>query len=232
MIARPDPQKMLARFDDAAIAAMNNMIEAREYREAIVNDIAILGPGIIRALDSHNIKIRSVGAKSRIGEMSEVIKRFGITIHPGVQGLYVPFDKALYIVEPAIGVANHECGHALDHILAPNAIPEGFDPLTASLQECAKIKPFMTQTDSEFTTRFVGNKYAVSAYGATSRQEAFAEAVRAFTNCNDTGNLFDELSAAKYRTMNRSSYAFMLELFIRYYGRSFEKWRHADTLAA
>ncbi len=228
MIARPDAQKMLSRFDDAAIASMHNMIEAAEYRATIVDEIAILGPGIIRALDSAGIKIRSVGARSRIHEMSEIIKRFGITIQPGVQGLYVPFDKALYIVEPMTGVTVHELGHAFDHILSPDSIPADFDPLTASLADCAKIKPFRTQNDKEFLERFVGNRHAVSSYGATSIQEMWAESVRAFTNCNDTGNLFDELSAAKYRVLNRGSYAFMLEIFIRYNGRSFEKWRHED----
>jgi hypothetical protein len=232
MIARPDAQKMLSRFDDAALTAMNNMIEATEYRQTITDELAILGPGIIRALDGAGIKIRSVGAKSRIDAMSQVIKRFGITLQPGVQGLYVPFDKALYIVEPMAGVSVHEAGHALDHILSPNSIPTDFDPLTASLAECAKIKPFRTQTDQDFITRFVGNRHAVSAYGATSTQEMWAESVRAFTNCNDTGNLFDELSAAKYRVLNRGSYAFMLEIFIRYNGRSFEKWRHEDMTFA
>lgn len=232
MLARPNALRMLERFDDTSLAALREMIEASEFRTTIEHEAALLGPGVIRKLHGFGIKIRSVGAKDRITELSAVIKRFGIAPPPGCQGLYVPFDKALYIIVPMAGVTAHELGHALDHALCLVQIPDGFDPLTASLSECERVRPFRTQQDASFAKRVVGNRQAISAYAATNLQEAWAEQVRALTNCNDTGNLFDELSAAKYRAINRESYAFTLGIFLELNGRAFERWRHADVIAA
>ena len=229
-ILQPNPERMLERFSKEEEKSLYNLIEANEYRSQIEHELAVIGPGIITLLDEHSIKIKSLGASARIEEYSKTMERFGTKLPPGVQGLFVPFDKALYILAPQPGVVVHELGHAIDYCLAKDPIPAWFkieDVRNYKLSDIQGIKPFLTLQSQDVLNSLRGSGIAPSLYGSTSPQEFFAEAVRSYCNVNETGSLWDEISATKFRCTNRESYTHIANIFLKYNGRKFEGLRFA-----
>ena len=228
MLAKPNYDKLLSLFDADALSAIDSMVEAKDFLAAIRREIAVLGPGIVKLLDGAGIKIRSVGARERVHEMSESLKKLGQKVQPGVLGLFVPSDRALYILDPAPGCVVHELSHAWDMCMLSDPLPPDFDVATATMTDWLKLAPYRTARDKEFAKSLVGNRLPPSSYGGSNLQEFWAESGRAYCNVNDSGSLWDELSAPKMRACNRDSFRFVMQQFHHYNGRRFEKWRHYE----
>jgi hypothetical protein len=232
MIAEPDIEKMKHAFSAHAREQLGSLIEAREFRDVIEDELYVLGPGVVAKLADAGIRFRSAGARTRIDELSPAAKKLGIEKSPGDLGLFIPFDRAVYIIEPIPGVSGHEGLHALDYALSVDPFngmspDDVIDALSKSSQICEGVRPFATMQDASLAAMLRGNGELPTTYAGVSTQELWAEAGRSYCNVGRTNSLFSEVSAAKYRAVNRRSYALMLSVFHTLNGRAFERLRYA-----
>lgn len=168
-------------------------------RSAIARHLKKFGEGAIRLAAERGIKIRVLGAKEDYAAASPALAALlvgGDSQSASYAGLFVIAERTLYLRSTSKMTVAHEFAHALDCALGDGV--------------------YLSTLDAEIRRAFNSARDFVSPYAATSRDEYFAECVRAWVGrCNDPAYMWPSATRKRLNRIDPAMYAIVERLFER-----------------
>ncbi len=165
-------------------------------RSAVSTTLERFGDGPLAFAVERGVTIRILDHGERYADASAALTRLGIDVDawpvpPG--GLFVVEERTVYLRSQSPMTVAHEFGHALDCALGGGVYRSGIDPAIRKA--------------------FSGARSFITPYAATGLDEYFAEAVRAYVECNDPASAWPAVSRERLRTIDGAMYAIVEQIF-------------------
>jgi len=163
---------------------------------AIAATLERFGSGAIRVAATAGIRIVALRERERFRDRSHALRRLaaGVDDWPiPPAGLFVVEERTVYLRSVSPMTVAHEFAHALDCALGGGIYLSGVDPRIRRAFERA--------------TAFV------TPYAASSLDEYFAEAVRAWIEANDSQSLWPRATRARLRAVDAAMATYVEGLF-------------------
>ena len=142
------------------------------------------------------VRVVPLRPRQRYQEASPALRRLQIAVDDWPAppaGLFVVEERSVYLRSRSPMTVAHEFGHALDCALGNGIYFSGIDPTLKRL--------------------FSEARQFVTPYAATAIDEYFAEALRAYVECNDTSSFWPRATRARLRRVDPALYAYVEHLF-------------------
>lgn len=173
------------------------MIDAEAPQAAAIAAVVRrFGPGAEALARTAGTRIVALRAAERFGDRSDALRRLGAgvdrwPIPPA--GLFVVEERTIYLRSTSPMTVAHEFAHALDCALGGGVYLSGVDPRIRRAFDAA--------------TAFV------TPYAASAVDEYFAEALRAWVECNDPQSLWPPATRTRLRSIDPRMAAIVASLF-------------------
>jgi hypothetical protein len=148
------------------------------------------GHAALRYAHERGIRLVLLARDQRYHDVSPALVRLGIDVDAWPAppaGLFVVEERTVYLRSRSSMTAAHEFAHALDCALGNGTYRSGCDP---------ELRRLFSEA-----TRFV------TPYQACGLDEFFAEAVRAFVDCNDPSSPWPKATPARLQALQPEVYA-------------------------
>ena len=164
--------------------------------DAIDAVIRRFGPGALALARRNGTRIVTLHAAERYADRSPALRRLGAgvdgwPIPPA--GLFVVEERTIYLRSTSPMTVAHEFAHALDCALGGGVYLSGVDP--------------------RIRRAFGAATGFVTPYAASGADEYFAEALRAWVECNDPQSLWPRATRARLRALDPRLAALVEALF-------------------
>lgn len=157
------------------------MIDAAGPQAAAIDAVLRrFGRGAVALARAAGTHIVALGAGERFGERSPALRRLGAAVDRWPippAGLFVVEERTIYLRSTSPMTIAHEFAHALDCALGGGVYLSGVDP--------------------RFRRAFESASAFVTPYAASACDEYFAEALRAWVECNDQHSLWPRATRAR-----------------------------------
>lgn len=176
--------------------AISLLITTGEPDSAIIETLECFGEGALRVAQEAAITIMPLTQQLCYAQASPALRRLGVDVDAWPRppaGLFVVEERRIYLRSHSSMTVAHEFGHALDCALGGGVYRSANDLHLRSLFQAA--------------TRFV------TPYAATSIDEYFAEALRAYVECNDPASFWPRATKARLRKVDPELYDYVERLF-------------------
>ena len=165
---------------------------------AIAAVVRRFGPGAETLARAAGTRIVALRAAERFGDRSDALRRLGAgvdrwPIPPA--GLFVVEERTIYLRSTSPMTVAHEFAHALDCALGGGV--------------------YLSSVDPRIRRAFDGATAFVTPYAASGIDEYFAEALRAWVECNDPQSLWPRATRARLRSIDPRMAAIVAALFSR-----------------
>lgn len=152
-------------------------------------------PAIAFALRA-GIRVVPLRRTQRYAEASPALQRLNVAVDDWPAppaGLFVVEERSVYLRSRSPMTVAHEFGHALDCALGGGFYLSGVDPRVREL--------------------FSAARQFVTPYSATGIDEYFAEALRAYVECNDPSSFWPRATKTRLRRSDPGLYEYIEHLF-------------------
>jgi hypothetical protein len=178
-----------------------NLLERRDSSDdtdfsAIVATLVRFGSAALRFAAMHHVRIVKLLPNERYSDVSQALQRMDVNVDgwpAPPAGLFVVEERRVYLRSQSPMTVAHEFGHALDCALGGGVYRSGVDP---------RVRAY-----------FASARAFVTPYAATALDEYFAEALRAYVECNDPASFWPHATRERLRRVDPSMFAYVDELF-------------------
>lgn len=142
------------------------------------------------------IRVVPLRRPQRYADASPALRRLNVSVDDWPAppaGLFVVEERAVYLRSRSAMTVAHEFGHALDCALGGGVYFSSVDPRLREL--------------------FSNARNFVTPYAATGSDEYFAEALRAYVECNDPASVWPRATKLRLRTTDPGLYNYVEMLF-------------------
>jgi len=178
-----------------AAAAFITALDSRATR-TIESTLARFGSGAVRFAQDAGIRIVSLAETGLYSEASPALRRLGAGVDSWPAppaGLFVVEERTIYLRICSPMTIAHEFGHALDCALGGGV--------------------YRSTSDTQIRAAFAAATAFVTPYAASSVDEYFAEALRAWVGVNDVRSLWPRATRERLRAVDPTIAAYIKELF-------------------
>lgn len=164
---------------------------------AVAETLARFGEPALRFAARSGTRIVTLAAKTRFDAASPALRRLGVDVDAWPAppaGLFVVEERTVYLRSRSPMTVAHEFGHALDCALGGGIYRSGICPRLREIYAAA--------------TRFV------TPYAATSIDEYFAEALRAYVEVNDPASHWPRATKERLHRIDAALYDYVERLFL------------------
>ena len=165
-------------------------------RTEISQTLSRFGAGALAFAVERGVTIRVLARGERYASASPALARLGIDVDAWPAppaGLFVVEERAVYLRSCSPMTTAHEFGHALDCALGGGVYRSGIDPVIRGA--------------------FANARSFITPYAATGLDEYFAEAVRAYVECNDPASAWPSVSRERLQRIDPAMYAIVAQIF-------------------
>ena len=163
---------------------------------AIIATLERFGEGALHVAHRAGITIAPLAPQTCYAQASPALRRLGVDVDSWPRppaGLFVVEERRIYLRSHSPMTVAHEFGHALDCALGGGV--------------------YRSSSDEQLRSLFTAATHFVTAYAATSIDEYFAEALRAYVECNDPASLWPRVTRERLRTTDADLYRYVERLF-------------------
>ncbi len=158
--------------------------------------LARFGEAALTATYQHGIRVTLLQARDTYAQYSPTLRQIASDLdrwpHPPA-GLFVVAERTMYIRQITAMTIAHEFGHALDCTLG-NGV-------------------YYSNQDIHLQSFFAQQQPWITPYAATSVEEYFAEALRAYVNANDAHSPWPPATRQRLQRVNYQLFRYIEELF-------------------
>jgi len=170
-------------------------LDSRATR-TIESTLARFGAGAVRFAQDAGMRIVCLAETGRYCEASPALRRLGAGVDSWPAppaGLFVVEERTIYLRICSPMTIAHEFGHALDCALGSGV--------------------YRSTTDTQIRAAYAAATAFITPYAASSVDEYFAEALRAWVGVNDVRSLWPRATRERLRAVDRSMANYVEGLF-------------------
>ncbi|GAC1499933.1 MAG: hypothetical protein NVS1B14_03630 [Vulcanimicrobiaceae bacterium] len=165
-------------------------------RAAVIQTLERFGAAALAFARTGGVRVVLLQADERYDAASPALLRLGAAVDRWPSppaGLFVVEERTVYLRSRSPMTVAHEFGHALDCALGMGA--------------------YHSSTNAALRALFFNAHQFVTPYAATAPDEYFAEAMRAYVECNDAASLWPRATRERLRTVDPSLFHYVEQLF-------------------
>jgi len=167
-------------------------------KRTIESTLARFGSGAVRFAQDAVMRIVCLGQGERYSEASPALRRLGAGVDSWPAppaGLFVVEERTIYLRICSPMTIAHEFGHALDCALGGGV--------------------YRSTTDMQIRAAYAAATAFVTPYAASSVDEYFAEAIRAWVGVNDIDSLWPRATRDRLQRVDMTIATYVRDLFAR-----------------